>query len=181
MRKLLFGMLVAIAVIGAITSSALSAGAASPPRGLISPPSGDTATIDVSPPSGPAGTVVTISNNNSCFGGNATATVNLQDPANQTATESGLDGSWSVQITVAPGTPPGIYQVTATCSGADEQPSAYSYTSNQFIVTGSTPSPTPSSSPPTPSPTSPAPSPSPTATATAPPATAVSGQANFTG
>jgi hypothetical protein len=138
------------------------------PQALPPPPAGDDATITVSPHSGKVGTVVTFSNSDSCFGGSATAAVTLHDPANQQVSETNVDGSWSVQITVAAGTPAAIYTVSATCTGADESPSDYAYTDNQFTVTAVSPSPTPThTASPTPAPPSPAASPA-SAVTTAP-------------
>jgi hypothetical protein len=150
------------------------AGTPSSPGGvapMVAPPPGDTATLMVDPSSGPPTTVVTISNNDSCFGGSATATVTLHDPAVQTASQSNVDGGWSVQITVAANTPRGNYDITATCSGADEDPADYDYTPSSFTVFIE----------PTPPPHSPSPTPSPSPSPKASPAAAVEGNANFTG
>jgi hypothetical protein len=180
-RKSLYAVgITAIVAVGAVVGTTVAAHAGGGatrtavfPQALPPPPAGDDATITVSPHSGKVGTVVTFSNSDSCFGGSATATVTLHDPANQQKSENNVDGSWSVQITVAAGTPAGTYTVSATCTGADESPSDYAYTDNQFTVTAAAPSPTPT----------PVSSPSPTAAPSpaASPASAVTTAPQFTG
>src|SRR5579875_2057648 len=123
MRTSRIGIITAVVVAATAAATALGTAASGSaggnashggPRPAVSPPSGDDANLTVAPGSGLPGTVVTISNSGSCYG-DGTATVVLHDPGSQTATQSGLDGSWSVHITVAAGTPAGTYQITASC------------------------------------------------------------------
>ncbi len=82
-----------------------------------SPPSG---TMTTTPPSGPAGTVISATSVTACPSGSTQATIYFKNSADgtvATASASSFDasGDWAGTIAVPTGTAPGSYFVTASC------------------------------------------------------------------
>jgi hypothetical protein len=143
--------------------------------------------IEVSPPGGPPGTVMTISGEG-CIGEAAPGVVIVdlffgeqEDPVLEfptTSDEMADDGSWSTGIIFEDTDPPGLYDVTATCVVDLESFEVIAeYEFATFELTAPQTPTTPTTAPPSTTPVTPAPAPTPTAQ----PATPVVAQPTFTG
>jgi hypothetical protein len=135
--------------------------------------------IEVSPTSGPAGTVVTVSGDG-CIAEGTPGVVDVvlffeaaEDPVlvfSTTPEEVAADGSWSTGFIAEATDPPGLYDVTATCfTDAEGADIVAEYDFATFELTAPTPTPGPTTPPTVP------------VTPQAPPATPVTGDPDFTG
>jgi hypothetical protein len=138
--------------------------------------------ISVTPSSGGAGTVVTVSGEDCDDDAGSTAEVFIflfssesDEPIDEFFTTVEEDGTWSYELVVEATDPPGVYDLTATCvlSSAETDPTFIEYDFASFEVTGTTPPTTP--------PTSTPEAPAPTVTPQAAPAVAVAAQPTFAG
>jgi hypothetical protein len=136
---------------------------------------GDPLPISVTPSSGPAGTVVTVSGDG-CIGeaGPGDILVALFDstsdePIDAFSGDVAEDGAWTFQLEFEATDPPGVYEFSALCFASPESEdviAAYGFASFELTA--------PATEPPAAEPTTPAPP-------TAAPATAVSAKPTFTG
>lgn len=161
---------------------------------LSSAGAGGAPTMTVNPSSGEPGSTFTVSGTQCFFefngasvhangelGPEVTVHVAFPTPLDATTNADIATGTWSVQFTVPAGTPPGAYDVTATCHNTpingfgdgDVGTQDFNYPAAPFNVLPATPPAT--AAPSTPAPEAPAPVPP------APPAPAVAGTPRTTG
>lgn len=142
--------------------------------------------VEVSPTSGPPGTVIAISGENciSTATGSPAAIVDIElvgDSAEAFVSVAHFDvheGAWSAQLTVpAQADPDDVFTLTAACKALgpeDDHIPVFDYQPVEFDVTAA-PTPSPSTTPPTTTPPTAAPTP------TAPPAEPIVARPTFTG
>lgn len=172
----------AIAAIAAVATTALVAGVPAGAEDVPAEEESELLPIDVSPPSGPAGTVVTVSGAG-CLTEAGPGEVEVyvffgeEEEPQVFVVAPEEDGSWLIELESHPETPPGVFTFTATCfaSSDPEAEVVADYDFAEFEVLAST-EPTPPTSEPDGPPTL-----TPVDDEPAPPATPVPGEPTFTG